>query len=148
MRKVKKGIISLLVFVLVCNLPPFTGILTGVFVDMIGTQFAFITKDLHYFSAGGIKILENAETYKAYKRKYPNLDHTLYRTVSERNYFWFWRYGEYIVNPNWRAPFIQLPPGFNDVPYYGDDQDDFPPYRWNEKLAKWQRIEYKSQKLR
>ncbi len=142
MNSLKRTGIYLLIFFIICNLPPFTGILHSIFVDMKGNQFGFVTRDLHFCMPGGIEIISNTESYKDYKIKYPSSDQRLYR-VDEKDYRFFWRYGEYLTNPNWRAPYSTLPVGFNYERYYGDAMDDFPPYRWNEKTEKWERVIYR-----
>lgn len=140
MKKNRKFAFSMLIFGLLSNLPIFSGILTAIFVGMKGNQFGFITKDLHFFMAGGIEVIQSSENYLVYKKRYPKSNHTLYRFSPRKNYLFFWRYGEYITDPNWRAPYIDLPPNFSDVKYYGDDRDDEPSYKWDEQTEQWVKI--------
>jgi hypothetical protein len=139
-RSIKKIVTYILLLLFVCNIPPVTGILTSFLVSMKGIPFGFVTKDLHYATAGGLKTIKKSDSYKEYKRRYPMADHTLYRVNPTKDYSMFWRYLEYATNPNWRAPFIELPSDFTEVPYYGSDINRNPRYRWNEETETWDKL--------
>jgi len=139
MRVAKRIIIYLFITFLLCNLPPFSGILTAMFVDMKGSSFGFVTKDLHFCMFGGIERVDSSKAYKDYVIRYADNDHDLYRFYNVKNYKMLWRYGEYLFDPNWQVPFLNVPSDFSTERYYGSYIDDQPSYKWNEITNQWVR---------
>ncbi|TDE11369.1 hypothetical protein [Dyadobacter psychrotolerans] len=115
MKTIRKLFFDILLLIFISNLPFVSDILTMFFCGLVAPPFCFTTRDAQFSDCGGINSIKESAQYKFYKQKYPKADHTLYRYNREREwrYFFMWRF--FLMDPNWRAPFIdagvKLKPG-------------------------------------
>lgn len=141
MNKIKKILLWLLFIILISNIPIVSALFTVFLYSATGTTpFYYITKDLHFFSTGTPKKINSREDFLTYKKKYPKNDHTLYRCFNTRNWVCFFLWGKYLFDPVWQTPYLDLPDDLDFNRYAGHVLDDHPPYRWNDKSEKWERV--------
>ncbi|TDE11367.1 hypothetical protein [Dyadobacter psychrotolerans] len=106
-------------------------------VDIKGTPSGFITRDLHFCMTGDIRKVKSSKGYNTYKNEFPKNNGQLFRFNKVKSYWHFWRYAEYLFDPNWQADYLDLPENFSTERYYGSYIDEHPLYTWDTKRKNW-----------
>jgi len=108
----RKVIIGICLFLVITNVPP-----VRVFLDIfLSPAYKYTTKsrafqdeEIHY--AGG-KYEDVIRAYNRYATSFNASDDTLCRTFEMKPYkFWLW--GQYLLHPKYRLPYLKLPEGHN-----------------------------------
>lgn len=108
--KATKVILSIFLFVVLCNLPPlhfFMLLISGDAIVSGSMEYTYITSDLKFVHEGSLANLSSNNCYQDYIRL--NGNHTLHR-LQKIEPWRFWRWGDYLLNEKWRQPYLEISP--------------------------------------